>query len=124
MVLIKSTQNTLTQREQTLRKDKSALWLFQAKKKISELRRAVLVEGYTDVISLHQAGVNYAIAPCGTSLTESQVKLIARVAKYVTVFMDGDEAGLRAVFKDINLLLAGGLNVQVCICPDGKIRIR
>lgn len=93
---------------------------FQAKKKIAEIKKAVLVEGYTDVISLHQAGVNYAVAPCGTALTESQVKMIARVAKYVTVFMDGDAAGQRAVLKDINMLLAGGLVVLVCICPEGE----
>lgn len=101
-------------------KTKVLYGFFQAKKKIAEVGRVILVEGYTDVISLHQAGVNYAVAACGTSLTDGQVKMIGRVAKYVTVFLDGDAAGHRAVLKDINLLLAGGLNVLVCICPEGE----
>lgn len=101
-------------------KEKVLFGFFQAKKKISELRKAILVEGYTDVISLHQAGANNTVAPCGTSLTVPQVKLLARVAKTVVVFMDGDKAGLRAVYKDIDLLLNEDLTVQVVICPEGE----
>tara|TARA_R110002012_G_scaffold109617_1_gene253607 strand:+ start:134183 stop:136105 length:1923 start_codon:yes stop_codon:yes gene_type:complete len=94
--------------------------ISQAKKSIRDEENCYLVEGYTDVISLHQSGVENVVASSGTSLTTQQIKLIGRYAQNVTVLFDGDAAGLKAAMRGIDLILEGGLNVKVVIFPDGE----
>lgn len=94
--------------------------IAQAKKSIRDKENCYLVEGYTDVISLHQSGVENVVASSGTSLTTQQIKLIGRYAQNVTVLFDGDAAGLKAAMRGIDLILEGGLNVKVVIFPDGE----
>ncbi|WP_375581479.1 DNA primase [Marivirga tractuosa] len=94
--------------------------IAQAKKSIRDEENCFLVEGYTDVISLHQSGVENVVASSGTSLTTQQIKLIGRYAQNVTVLFDGDAAGLKAAMRGIDLILEGGLNVKVVIFPDGE----
>lgn len=93
--------------------------LFQAKNPIRQNDNCYLVEGYTDVISLHQAGVDNVVASSGTALTEDQIKLIRRFSENVTVLFDGDAAGIKAALRGIDLILKGGLNVRVVLFPDG-----
>lgn len=78
-----------------------------------------LVEGYTDVISLHQAGVENVVASSGTSLTEGQIRLIKRYTPNITILYDGDSAGIRASFRGIDMILKEGMNVRVVLFPDG-----
>ncbi len=94
--------------------------LFQAKRAISQEDYCILVEGYTDVISMHQSGVGNVVASSGTSLTEGQIKLIARFSKNVTVIYDGDPAGIRASLRGIDMILKEGMNVRVVLLPDGE----
>lgn len=94
--------------------------LFQAKNPIRQNDNCYLVEGYTDVISLHQAGVENVVSSSGTALTEEQIKLIRRFTENVTVLFDGDEAGIKAALRGIDLILKGGLNVRVILFPDGE----
>ncbi len=94
--------------------------VYQAKKSISQLDNCYLVEGYTDVITLHQSGIENVVASSGTSLTDGQIKLIKRFTENVTVLYDGDSAGIKASLRGIDLLLAGGLNVKVVKFPDGE----
>ena len=94
--------------------------IAQAKKSVRDEENCYLVEGYTDVISLHQSGVENVVASSGTSLTTQQIKLIGRYAQNVTVLFDGDAAGLKAAMRGIDLILEGGLNVKVVIFPDGE----
>ena len=90
-----------------------------AKQEIVKNDRCFLVEGYTDVVSLYQAGVHNVVASSGTALTEDQVRLIRRYSQNVTILYDGDPAGIRASFRGINLILSQGLNVRVVLFPDG-----
>jgi DNA primase len=101
-------------------KSKVLYGIFQAKKSIIKNDRCLLVEGYTDVISLHQAGVENAVASSGTALTVDQIKLIKRFTENVTVLFDGDAAGIRAAFRGIDMFLEEGLNVKVILFPDGE----
>jgi DNA primase len=101
-------------------KEKVLYGLWQAKKKIASSGKAILLEGYTDVMALHQAGACNSIATCGTSLTEGHARLLVRFCKHVILFRDGDKAGLRAVHRDIDILLKYGYKVEVVICPDGE----
>lgn len=94
--------------------------LFQAKKTIVEKNNCYLVEGYTDVVSLSQAGVENVVASAGTSLTVEQIRLIRRFTPNVTIMYDGDNAGIKASFRGINLILTEGLNVKVLLFPDGE----
>lgn len=94
--------------------------IFFAKKAISLLRNAILVEGYTDVISMHQAGVENVVASSGTSLTTEQVKLLKRFADNVTVIFDGDDAGIRASLRGVDMILREGLNVRVVLLPPDE----
>lgn len=94
--------------------------LFQAKKTIVEKNNCYLVEGYTDVVSLAQAGIENVVASAGTSLTVEQIRLIRRFTPNVTIMYDGDNAGIKASFRGINLILAEGLNVKVLLFPDGE----
>jgi DNA primase len=91
-----------------------------AKKAIIEKDECYLTEGYTDVISLHQEGIENVVASSGTSLTVEQIKLIGRYTKNVTVLYDGDAAGIKASLRGIDLILEEGLNVKVVLFPDGE----
>ena len=91
-----------------------------AKNAIRKNDSVYLVEGYTDVISLHQADVENVVASSGTSLTENQIKLIKRHTENVTVLYDGDAAGIKASIRGIDMLLEQGLNVRVVLFPDGE----
>ena len=94
--------------------------LFQAKKAITHDDCAILVEGYTDVISMFQSGVENVVASSGTSLTEGQIAQIARFTKNITVIYDGDSAGVKASLRGIDMILAAGLNVRVVPLPEGE----
>jgi len=94
--------------------------MFQAKNAIRREDFCYLVEGYTDVISLHQADVDNVVASSGTALTEEQIKLIKRFTENVTVLFDGDAAGIKAALRGIDLVLKGGLNVRVVLLPDSE----
>lgn len=94
--------------------------MFQAKNAIRRENFCYLVEGYTDVISLHQADIDNAVASSGTALTEEQIKLIRRFTENVTVLFDGDAAGIKAALRGIDLVLQGGLNVRIVLLPDGE----
>lgn len=100
-------------------KSQSLYGIFFAKKSIVQRDNCFLVEGYTDVISLHQAGVENVVASSGTSLTTEQIRLIGRYTKNVTVLYDGDAAGIKASLRGIDLILEEGLNVKVVLFPDG-----
>lgn len=94
--------------------------IFHAKKSITQENKCFLVEGYTDVISLHQAGVENVVASSGTSLTVDQIRLIKRFTPNVTILYDGDAAGIKASLRGIDLVLEEGLNVKVALLPDGE----
>lgn len=93
--------------------------LYQAKQAITRLDKCFLVEGYADVISMHQSGFENTVASSGTSLTEGQIRLIHRFTDNITVLYDGDAAGIKASLRSIDLLLAEGLNIKVLLLPDG-----
>jgi DNA primase len=93
--------------------------IYFAKQAIVRAQRCYLVEGYTDVISFHQAGIENVVASSGTSLTTEQIRLIKRFAPNVTVLYDGDAAGIKASLRGIDMLLEEGLNVKVVLFPDG-----
>ncbi len=94
--------------------------LYQAKKSIVNSNRCFLVEGYTDVIALHQAGIENVVSSSGTALTPEQIRLIKRFTENVTILYDGDEAGLKASFRGIDMILEEGLNVKVLLFPEGE----
>jgi len=94
--------------------------LYQAKNSIRQNDNCFLVEGYTDVISMHEAGTENVVASSGTALTEDQIKLIRRFTENVTVLFDGDAAGIKAALRGIDMILKGGLNVRVALFPDGE----
>lgn len=93
--------------------------LYQAKQSIVRKDKCILVEGYMDVISMHQSGIENVVASSGTSLTEGQIRLIHRFTENVTVIYDSDPAGIKASLRGIDLLLAEGLNIKVMLLPDG-----
>ena len=93
--------------------------LNQSKQAISKYDKCLLVEGYMDVISLHQAGIENVVASSGTALTIEQIKLIKRLTENVTILFDGDKAGIKASFRSIDLLLTQGMNIRVLLFPDG-----
>lgn len=94
--------------------------LYQAKNEIRKYDFCYLVEGYTDVISLHLSGIENVVASSGTALTEEQIRLMRRFTENVTVLFDGDSAGIKAALRGIDLVLKGGLNVRVVLLPDGE----
>ena len=100
-------------------KSKILFGLFQSKAQIRKLDVAYLVEGYTDVISLHQAGITNVVASSGTSLTVDQVKLIKRFTENVVIIYDGDSAGIKAALRGLDLVIEEGLNVKLVLLPDG-----
>lgn len=93
--------------------------IFFAKNRIVKQDRCFLVEGYTDVISMHQAGIENVVSSSGTSLTEGQIKLIHRFTQNITVIYDGDAAGIKASIRGIDMLLENGMNIKVVLLPDG-----
>lgn len=93
--------------------------LFYAKKAIREHDNCYLVEGYADVISVHQSGIENVVASSGTSLTVEQIRLIGRLTKNITILYDGDAAGIKASLRGLDLILEEGLNVKVVLFPDG-----
>ncbi|TAH27755.1 MAG: DNA primase [Cytophagales bacterium] len=101
-------------------KSKILYGIAQAKNAIRTTDNCYLVEGYTDVISMHQAGVENVVASSGTSLTEEQIKLIGRYTQNITVLYDGDAAGIKASIRGIDMILEAGLNVNVLLFPDGN----
>jgi DNA primase len=92
--------------------------IFQARKAIEQADKCFLVEGYTDVLSMHQSGIENVVASSGTSLTPDQIRLIKRFTANVTVLYDGDDAGIKASLRGIDLILEEGLNVKVVLLPD------
>ena len=93
--------------------------LFFAKKSMRDEDNCYLVEGYADVLSVHQAGVENVVASSGTSLTIEQIRLIGRFTKNITILYDGDEAGIKASLRGLDMILEEGLNVKVVLFPDG-----
>ncbi len=98
-------------------KSKTLYGIYFAKSSITQLDECYLVEGYTDVISLHQAGVENVVASSGTSLTEEQLKLIKRFTANLTILYDGDAAGIKAALRGMDMAIEQGLNVQVVMLP-------
>ena len=94
--------------------------LYQAKQAIRLAENCYLVEGYTDVTSLHEVGIENVVASSGTSLTEGQIKLIQRFSPTITVLYDGDMAGIKASLRGIDMILAQGLNVKMVLLPEGE----
>ena len=101
-------------------KSKVLYGIFHAKQAIAKLDNCFLVEGYTDVIQMHQSGIENVVASSGTALTSDQIRLVNRLTKNITVLFDGDAAGLRASIRGIDLILEEGMNVKVCTFPDGE----
>ncbi|MXV49415.1 DNA primase [Pedobacter sp. HMF7647] len=93
--------------------------LFFAKKSIRDEDNCYLVEGYADVLSVNQAGIENVVASSGTSLTTEQIRLIARFTKNITILYDGDQAGIKASLRGLDMILEEGLNVKVVLFPDG-----
>ena len=94
--------------------------LYFAKNAIRQADNCFLVEGYTDVISMHQSGIENVVSSSGTALTEEQINLIKRFTNNITVLFDGDAAGIKAALRGIDMILKGGLNVRVVLLPDGE----
>lgn len=101
------------------RKRETLYGMYQAKTEVHRQDKFILVEGYLDVISMHQLGICNVAASSGTSLTTEQVRLIKRFTENVTIIYDGDSAGIHAALRGIGLVLEGGLNVKVVLLPDG-----
>lgn len=91
----------------------------QGKQAITKNNLCLLVEGYMDVVMLHQNGIENVVASSGTALTQEQIKLIKRLTENVTILFDGDAAGIKASFRSIDMLLANGMNIRVLLFPDG-----
>jgi len=101
-------------------KSKVLYGISHAKQAIAKEDNCFLVEGYTDVIQFHQSGIENVVSSSGTSLTSEQIRLINRLTKNITVLFDGDAAGMRASIRGIDLILEQGMNVKICVFPDGE----
>jgi len=101
-------------------KSKVLYGLYFAKRSIVQQDKCFLVEGYTDVISMHQCGVENVVASSGTSLTTEQIRLIKRFTPNITIIYDGDPAGIKASFRGIDMILEEGMNVKVMLLPEGE----
>ena len=101
-------------------KSKILYGIFYAKQEIAKLDNCFIVEGYTDVIQLHQKGVMNVVSSSGTALTIDQITLIRRLTSNVTMLFDGDKAGVNATLRGIDIILTAGLNVSVCSFPNGE----
>ena len=100
-------------------KERELYGIYQAKKAIVKEDRVFMVEGYTDVIAMHQAGVENVVANSGTALSIYQIKMLRRFTQNITLLYDGDEAGIHAALRGTDMLLAEGMNVKVLLLPDG-----
>ena len=100
-------------------KSKIVYGIYFAKKSITQKDNCYLVEGYTDVISLYQKGIQNVVSSSGTSLTEDQIRLIKRYTQNITILYDGDPAGIKASFRGIDMILAEDMNVKVLLFPEG-----
>ena len=100
-------------------KERELYGLFQAKKAIAKEDRVYMVEGYTDVIAMHQCGIENVVANSGTALSNYQIRLLRRFTQNITLLYDGDEAGIHAAMRGTDMLLAEGMNIKVLLLPDG-----
>ena len=100
-------------------KERELYGLYQAKKMIAKEDRVYMVEGYTDVIAMHQCGIENVVANSGTALSIHQIKLLRRFTQIITLLYDGDEAGIHAAMRGTDMLLAEGMNIKVLLLPDG-----
>ena len=100
-------------------KERELYGLFQAKKAIAKEDRVYMVEGYTDVIAMHQCGLENVVANSGTALSNYQIRLLRRFTPNITLLYDGDEAGIHAAMRGTDMLLAEGMNIKVLLLPDG-----
>lgn len=117
----KSTAKYLNSPESDIyNKSKVLYGIFFAKNAIVKADNCFLVEGYTDVISMHQAGIENVVASSGTSLTVDQIRLIKRYTPNITILFDGDPAGIKASFRGIDLILEQGMNVKIVLFPEGQ----
>ena len=101
-------------------KSKVLYGIYHAKQTIAKEDNCYLVEGYTDVIQFYQKGIKNVVSSSGTALTPEQIRLVNRLTKNITVLFDGDDAGIRASLRGIDLILEQGMNVKVCMFPDGE----
>ena len=101
-------------------KSKVLYGLFQAKQHIARESNCYLVEGYTDVIQMHQAGIQNVVSSSGTALTPDQVRLVRRLTNTITLLFDGDAAGLRAAMRGVDIILEAGMQVSICTFPNGE----
>ena len=101
-------------------KSKVLYGLYQAKQHIAKQSNCYLVEGYTDVIQMHQVGIQNVVSSSGTALTPDQVRLIRRLTDTITLLFDGDTAGLRAAMRGVDIILEAGMQVSICTFPDGE----
>jgi DNA primase len=101
-------------------KSKILYGIYQAKQAIAKEDNCYLVEGYTDVIQLHQTGIHNVVASSGTALTSDQIRLVNRLTKNITILFDGDAAGMRASLRGVDLILEQGMNVRICTFPEGE----
>ncbi|MEL7222049.1 MAG: DNA primase, partial [Bacteroidota bacterium] len=116
---VKAPKYINTPETEVYNKSKILFGAFEAKQAIRKQDECILTEGYTDVISLHQSGIENVVASSGTSLTVDQIRLIKRYTPNVKVLFDGDKAGIRAALRGIDLLLEQDINVKVCLLPEG-----
>ncbi len=100
-------------------KERELYGLYQAKRAIAKEERVYMVEGYTDVIAMHQCGIENVVANSGTALSVYQIKLLRRFTQNITLLYDGDEAGIHAAMRGTDMLLAEGMNIKVLLLPDG-----
>lgn len=101
-------------------KSKILYGLYEARQAIAKIDLCYLVEGYTDVIQLHQSGVENVVSSSGTALTTDQIRLVSRLTKNITLLFDGDAAGIRAALRGVDLVLESGMNVRICSFPEGE----
>ncbi|MGB0896119.1 MAG: DNA primase [Flavobacteriaceae bacterium] len=101
-------------------KSKVLYGIYQAKQTIAKEDNCYLVEGYTDVIQMHQTGIHNVVASSGTALTNDQIRLLNRLTKNITILFDGDAAGMRASLRGVDLILEQGMNVRICTFPEGE----
>lgn len=111
---VNSRENTIYHKSDTL------YGIFHAKNSIHKKDNVYLVEGYTDVISMHESGIENVVASSGTSLTTGQIRMISKRTKNITVLYDGDRAGIKASMRGIDMLLENDLKIRVCLLPDGE----
>ena len=101
-------------------KSKVLYGIYYAKQEIAKLDNCYIVEGYTDVIQLHQKGIKNVVSSSGTSLTNDQITLIRRLSSNITMLYDSDKAGLNATSRGVDMILSAGMNVSICTFPDGE----